>query len=423
MASQVVVRWNPMGNTERWQPTTLDRLNKDERFFENVLAGNVELLGLQSRRTGIHGPFAIRQQLDMKAPSGRSISPDIVILAASGHVIVVEVKRFVNPELRDRAVIAQIIDYASSFAAMSEQQATQVFGGSDDRTWTGLVQREFPDDPSPDELAAVLIGRFQSGELNLVIACDKIPAGLPDVVAGIASQRALGFDLDLVEVVPFVRESTETAEILFVPSTRLATEIVSRTAVTVTYRQGDQQPSTTVQTTPIDVIVNTDRSVKRTRTSTELVSTQEFYDNLAEVMGNPVASQTRKFMEDLVATRGLHEDLTRWEHRLWVNLPDDDRTSKPILYVKRFNGSIGLTIEGLKALEELHSVADIRERFLRSITAIDPQMIPQRRPDGSFIGRRGGPENLAMVVPQFPQLSDAISELAAALKARSPQPS
>jgi hypothetical protein len=422
MTPQLVVRWIPSGEAQRWQPITLDRVNKDEKFFEDVLAGNPALLGLESRRSGIHGPFFIWQQLDMQTPSGRAISPDIVILAASGHVIVVEVKRYVNPELRNRAVIAQIIDYASSFAAVSEQQATEIFGGGNDATWTELVQRWFPDDARPDELAAVLLARLQSGELNLVIACDRIPPGLPDVVAGIASQRALGFDLDLVEVVPFVCETTDTAEILFVPSTRLATEIVSRTAVTVTYRQGDQRPSTTVQTTPIEEIMDTVTG-KGPRTRTEPLSKQEFYDKLAEVVGNSMASQTRKFMEDLVAIRGLHEDMTKWVHRLWINLPDDDRTSQPIVQIRRSCGSIGLTIEGLEALEALDSVADISKRFLRSITTIDAQMIPERRPDGSFIARKGGPKNLDMVVPQFPQLEEAIVELVAALQARSPQPS
>ena len=186
---------------------------------------------------------------------------------------------------------------------------------------------------------------------------------------------------------------------------------------------GDQQPSTTVQTTSIEDILLTDRKAKGGKTRPAPLSTQEFYDELAEVVGNQVAGQTRKFMEDLVATRGLHEDLTKWSHRLWFSLCDNDRTSQPILQIGRFDGSIRLVIEGLKALEELDSVADIRERFLRSITAIDPQMIPQRRPDGSFIGKKGGPRNLATVVPRFPQLADAISELAAALKAKSPQPS
>ena len=106
---------------------------------------------------------------------------------------------------------------------------------------------------------------MRDGELNLVIACDKIPPGLPDVVAGIASQSALGFDLDLVEVVPYVREVSDTAEIMFVPSTRLATEIVARTAVTVTYRQGDARPSTSVELTSLEEVAEGIRNAKSGR--------------------------------------------------------------------------------------------------------------------------------------------------------------
>ncbi len=121
MLERSIVLWLPSGRTERWQPTTLDRLNKSEEFFEEALVNAPELMRLESRRTGVRGPLRIFRQLSMQTPSGRGIFPDIVVLAASGHVIVVEVKRYVNPELRDRAVIAQIIDYASSFAALPEQ--------------------------------------------------------------------------------------------------------------------------------------------------------------------------------------------------------------------------------------------------------------------------------------------------------------
>ncbi|MEK6237834.1 MAG: hypothetical protein N2C14_24250 [Planctomycetales bacterium] len=174
-------------------------MGKYEEFLEDALANSPELLLLESRRTGVSGPFKIFRQVSMQTPSGRGILPDIVILAASGHVIVVEVKRYVNPELKDRAVIAQIIDYASSFAALTEQQCLQLFGTKEDATWTDAVDAMFPGDEAPDELAEVLFLRMQRGELNLVIACDKIPPGLPDVVAGITSQNALGFELDLLE--------------------------------------------------------------------------------------------------------------------------------------------------------------------------------------------------------------------------------
>ena len=169
-----------------------------------------------------------------------------------------------NPELRDRAVIAQIIDYASSFAAMSEIRLAKLFGATGDQTWTDRIQALFADDEAPDELAEVLLERMQSGQLNIVIACDKIPAGLPDVVSGIASQQTLEFDLDLVEVVPFVQEINETADIIFVPSTRLSTEIVSRTAVTVTYREGTEQPSTDVQTTSLESIEEHVKAARQT---------------------------------------------------------------------------------------------------------------------------------------------------------------
>lgn len=260
----VVARCGPEGFRDTWKPTTLDQLGKSEEYFEDVLAASPELLCLETRRSGISGPFQIFRQLEMETPSGRMVYPDIVLLAASGHVVVVEVKRYVNPELRDRAVIAQIIDYASSFAALSEERLAALFGsGKDSLTWGELVDRMFPDDRDSDELAEALLNRIHNGQLNLVIACDKIPAGLPAIVAGIASQETLGFDLDLVEITPFVREVSESAEIILVPSSRLVTEIVARTAVTVTYRQGDEPPSVNVKTTSIQEIIDDANSARK----------------------------------------------------------------------------------------------------------------------------------------------------------------
>jgi hypothetical protein len=236
-----------------WRQTTLARLNKDEKFLENVLAGSPELLGLESRRTGIRGPFKVLQQINLQTPSGRSIRPDLTLLTASGHVVVVEVKRYGSQDLSDRSVIAQIIDYVSSLTALDQNELLNVFQGiaTEAASWPELVRASFPDEPDGDELAGVLWNRISNGEINLVIACDRVPAELPDIVGGIASQSTLGFDLDVVEVTPFVREDSDMSDIAFVPTPRLATEIVSRTAVTVTYREGDQQPSTSVQTTSV----------------------------------------------------------------------------------------------------------------------------------------------------------------------------
>jgi len=263
-----IARWGTDGLTDVWTPTTLDALGKDEAYFEQVLATSIPLLGIESRRTGIHGPFKEFRQLCLTAPAGRTIYPDVTILTASGHIIVVEVKRFVNSELRDRRVIAQIIDYASSLAVLSESELVSLFRGSSEAaTWGHLISELFPDESDSDELAEVMLGRLSNGAVNLVIACDKIPPGLPEIVRGVAAQSTVGFDLDLVEVVPYVCEP-QHSEILFIPSTRLTTEIVARTAITVTYREGDEQPSTRVETTSLEDVEDAIRTLKDTHTWT-----------------------------------------------------------------------------------------------------------------------------------------------------------
>ena len=36
MSSRMIVGWSPVGPNEQWQPTTLDKLSKDEKFFEDA---------------------------------------------------------------------------------------------------------------------------------------------------------------------------------------------------------------------------------------------------------------------------------------------------------------------------------------------------------------------------------------------------
>ncbi len=243
-----VVRWTAQG-TQKLEPSTLSRLGHNEEFLENVLALHPELLGIQNRRTGIYGPFAAVQQVPLPTPAGRVIYPDVVLLSASGHFIVVEVKLEKNEELKDRRVIAQIIDYAASFSALNDEQllcALKKSSGSEGG-WSDYVAGLFPTETELEELADRLRENIASGAINLVIACDRVPPGLPEIVAGIASQQTTAFDLDLVELLPFVEAYPQgPEEILFVPTHRLSTEIIGRTSVTVTYEAGTTRPEVAV---------------------------------------------------------------------------------------------------------------------------------------------------------------------------------
>jgi hypothetical protein len=256
--SRVIVHWKSF-TTQRSLPRRLRSLGKNEEFLESIIAQHPDLLGLENRRSGIYGPFSCFRQVALRTPAGREVYPDVVLLTSSGHFIVVEVKLGDNAELKDRDVIAQIIDYASSFAALDDKQLVDLFDktASESTSWFDFVTRQFPDEENPEELARIMRERIAAGEINLVIACDQVPSGLPEIVRGIATQQSTSFSLDLVEITPYCNPNN-TEEISFVPSNRLSTEIVARTTVTVTYQGA--VPDVAVETTSIQESPTSQRS-------------------------------------------------------------------------------------------------------------------------------------------------------------------
>ena len=241
------------GRTTLWKPTTLDQIGRREADLEAALSETPELLCLESRRTGIYGPFAVFNQVALPTPLGREIYPDIVLLTASGDVVIVEVKLFANPEIRDRSVIAQIIDYASSISALDEAGLVRLFGG-DESEWHDFVRRYFPNEDDPEELAETLRSNAAAGNVHIVIACDKAPMGAYDLARSVSSQSHLGFALDVLEVTPFVPVDGPPDSVMFVPNVRLSTEIVARTAVSVQVDSSTQQPVVSVETTSVEEI-------------------------------------------------------------------------------------------------------------------------------------------------------------------------
>ncbi len=267
------------GAAALWEPTTLDQLGKHEDYLEATLSRTPELLCLETKRTGIYQPFAVFNQLELGTPQGRTIYPDITLLTASGDVVIVEVKLFANPELRDRRVIAQAIDYASSISVLGEEGMARLFNGGNDTDWSTLVRSHFPDEDDPDELAAALLANARDGNVHIVIACDKAPKGAYELARSVSAQSHLSFSLDVVEVTPYVRKEGPADTIMFVPNVGLTTEIVARTAVTVSFEQGMSQPGVTIETTSVEEIEDnlaaaakgsTRASLARNRTDQEI---------------------------------------------------------------------------------------------------------------------------------------------------------
>lgn len=252
----LILQWVNDGNQQEWKPTTLDQIGQDESFLETVIAGHPELLHLETKRTGILKPFSVLRQRTLTTPQGRAITPDLLIFASSGDVILVEVKLFSNPELRDRRVIAQTVDYVASISALREKELVKFINRNDDTnlTWSSLVEHLFPEEEYVEELAKVIYENIKMGNINIIIACDRAPVGLYEIIRSVSNQSVLGFTMDVVEIVPFVRNIAHNTELLFVPHRKLSTEIVSRTAITVTYLAGTPEPSVDVSTTSIEEV-------------------------------------------------------------------------------------------------------------------------------------------------------------------------
>jgi hypothetical protein len=255
----------------------------DEKFLEDLVANHPDLLGLAGADddSDIEGPFRAFTQVSLRALNGRMIAPDLVLLSRSGHIVVVEVKLSDNPELRDRQVVAQLLEYAASFTKCTDDDCLRLFGGEncEATTWAGFVQSLFPD--APERLARRFLDKFRTGRLHLVIACDDAPRGLRELVRGVVGQHALGeYDFRVVEIAPYVAEGTN-GEVIFLPHVVLETEIVARSSVTVSLPEGERQPSINVSVTPLDEVQErlTEKQVGKLWTAEELA---EAYRSLTD---------------------------------------------------------------------------------------------------------------------------------------------
>ena len=177
--------------------------------------------------------------------------PDVVIVTDHGDVVIVEVKRLVNAELRDgRRAIAQGVEYASLLSSAPEAELVRSLTGGQHSSWDLLCRHDLGQDASPSQVANVLRNRIGDGDIHLVIACEQAPPDLGALVRAAANSARLAFALHVVEVRPMVPDATTEAQgqIAWVPWPRLDTEIVHRTAVTVRVQgaEGANAPSINV---------------------------------------------------------------------------------------------------------------------------------------------------------------------------------
>lgn len=236
---QMIASHDANGQVLRYEAQTLSNIGLAEADLERILADEPQLLLLEEG--GVHYQnINIATQVSLTSPAGRGLRPDILAVTDGGDVVVVEVKRNGNPELNGRHVVAQIIDYAATLSALEESAQTAIFGSNARATLAQSLMAAFPNKQRPELLAKTIASRLAKGEITLIIACDRAPHGLGDFVDAAASQNALGFTLRVVEITPYTPEGCSDP-VLWVPQSRIETEVIARTAVTITNHLGSDR--------------------------------------------------------------------------------------------------------------------------------------------------------------------------------------
>lgn len=302
---------DPSRKVQAWNRQTIREIHartsgsgQAENLLESLIAEQPELLGITAKydESNIDGPFVVFSQRDLPALNGGTIKPDLILLSRSGHVVVVEVKLEDNVELKGRrTVVGQLLEYAACLSHCSEADFVRMFKREDRQanTWTERIAELFDVDmESAERLAGQFLAKFRDRDLELIIACDKVPVGLRELIRSIVAQKAIGdYKFRVVEIIPFVR-GDDFDNFILVPEVNIQTEIVARTVVTVAHKGVQQKPSIDVYVTSLEE-AEAQRHKAVERFKSQAWDEKSYFERAGEQLDKDM----------LAAVRGLYDEI------------------------------------------------------------------------------------------------------------------
>ena len=158
----------------------------DEAFLRDLLFEEPRLI--PAREIGVNPEAAVVTLREVGLPGAGS--SDVILIDSDGKVVVVECKLAANPE-KKRAVIGQVLDYASSLARMSyddlDERARRVF----QRPLHEAMQEKVPTDQWDEDRFLTAVSRtLAAGTFGLVIAIDEMDADLSRIVRYVSSRSS-----------------------------------------------------------------------------------------------------------------------------------------------------------------------------------------------------------------------------------------
>jgi hypothetical protein len=353
------------GTRAAYTRTSASHLDVHEDWFRDAISDNPELVIAPCRQAGLVPTDETWTHWATEFPLDAG-SVDVLLLASSGRVGIVETKLSYNPQVR-REVVAQILDYA-----LALQEADDL---------PPLPERDPVKEPRgavPEE--ADVRERIGRGEFLLVVAGDEIdPRALRLGEAVLAGHLTSEWDLAMVDLNVYEGEPSATPRYLLIPELRGVMSHETRQVVRVV-TEGDR---TRVKVERINAAPAT-----AARTSRDW-DEQSFFD---ELKLNVDADTVTAIHDGYVALR-MRGYTIKWGHgnkQGFVYAADPARSWKDVLYfdtwgrlwldpralpepaaeeVRAALGRLGFGMDGKKYIAV--RVADTRSQLTKVLDAID----------------------------------------------------
>lgn len=320
--------------------TPLERIVFDDRsisegWFQDLLFKNPSLIPIDEIEE-IFGPL-IPVARELPTDAG---PVDVVFISPRGYITLVETKLFRNPEAR-RAVVAQIIDYASAMSTWTYQDfcdAVRLKRRIDDDRPTGpstLIGGDADpilplvrDDPDFDEARFIdaVTKNLAQGKFLLLIAGDGIQHGVEQLADTLAAAPALGFTFALLEMALFKVGTAD--EVKFAQPRVLArTKEIVRAVVEL---RSPLLPK------DVSVTLPPPEETKPTRLTEKV-----FYEELEKNAGKDAADFARWFVSKVSEADDLRLTWSKEGPALWWDNEETD--SQAGLFRLRASGEISAT--------------------------------------------------------------------------------
>ena len=373
--------------------------NLEERWLQQLIHQHPTCLPMDQIEPGIGPLVPVCMELPLHVGS-----VDNLFITPEGHLVVVEVKLWGNPEAR-RKVVAQTLEYATALFKLSYDELEAAVRKAD---FNGAERPERlynlvdgADAPSESVFADQVSRNLREGRIVVLIVGDAIRPAADELVAGLQAHANFHFTFALVEMpVYMLRRPGSVKEYVVMPRTLVKTVDVPR--FTIRTEGG-----------PAAVIDNgTDEEDARKPSRRSTISSEQFFEAM---MGRSpdIPEKLKQFLDEVARIN------VRVEYLASLNLKWDPPEGKPVnLGYITPSGEIWTEASYWRVDEDLAQDYNVR------LAQLFGGMVRRGRPNkdglsGRWVARHDGtPFSIEDVADQLSDWRGAIEEFQSAIRAR-----